>query len=82
MVLALQAANSSVVRTPPPTRRPTPVALSKTILVGTPPTCSKTLRRAWQTHSDVSPGKTWASPTLEYGNVITKKLSVVRIPLT
>ena len=52
------------------------------ILVGTPPTCSKTLRRAWQTHSDVSPGKTWASPTLEYGNVITKKLSVVRIPLT
>ena len=66
----------------PHTLLPTPVALSKTILVGTPPTCSKTLRRAWQTHSDVSPGKTWASPTLEYGNVITKKLSVVRIPLT
>lgn len=56
------------------TLRPTPVALSKTILVGTPPTYSKICLSAWHTHSAFSEGKTWANPMLENGKESTKKL--------
>lgn len=74
--------NSSVVRTRPQTLRPTPVALSNTMRVGTPPAYPNICLSAWHTHSAFSPGKTWARPTLEQGNAITKKLSRVRTPFT
>lgn len=40
-----------------PIRLPTPVALSKTSLAGTPPQNSNTAPRPSQTHSEVSPQK-------------------------
>lgn len=55
-----------------PTRLPTPVALSKTSLGGTPPQNSNTALRPSQTHSEVSPQKHCASDTLEKGNVATR----------
>ncbi len=54
------------------TRRPTPVALSNTMREGTPPANLNTVRSPWQTHSAFSPGKTWAMPMFEQGNVSTK----------
>ena len=69
-------------RTASPTLRPTPAALSNTMRLGTPATCSNMLRSAWHTHSAFSPGNTWAMPTLEYGKVMTKKLMRLRTPPT
>ena len=66
----------------PATRLPTSVALSKTALLGTPPTNSKTLRRPWQTHSDVSPQNTWVSPTLACGKLTVRYLPRRVTPLT
>ena len=65
-----------------PTLLPTSVALSKTALLGTPPTNSKTLSSPWQTHSDVSPQKTCVSPTLECGKVTVRYLPLVSTPRT
>lgn len=61
-----------MVLTLPQTRRPTPVALSKTMRVGTPETNSNMFLRAWQTHSAFSEAKTCATPTLEKGKDRTK----------
>ena len=56
--------------------------VSKTALPGTPPTNSKTSRSPWQTHSAVSPQKTWASPTLECGKATVRYLPLVTTPRT
>ena len=66
----------------PPTRPPTSAALSKAALPGTPPTNPRTLRGPWQTHSAVSPRKTWVSPTLECGKVTVRYLPLVTTPRT
>lgn len=59
---------------------PTPVALSNTSLVGTPPQNSKTAFSPSQTHSEFSPRKHWAKETLENGNVTTRKCTSRTIP--
>ena len=64
--------NVSAVLTTWPTLLPTPVALSNTNRVGTPPQNSNTAFRPSQTHSDVSPQKHCASDTLENGKVTTR----------
>lgn len=79
---AVRRRKSSDVLTSPPTRPPTSAALSKTALLGTPPTNSKTLRSPLQAHSAVSPQKTWVSPTLECGKVIVRYLSLATTPRT
>ena len=61
-----------MVLTAPQTRRPTPVALSKTMRVGTPERNSKMFLSAWQTHSAFSDANTCATPTLENGKESTK----------
>lgn len=59
MVMGAESGKSSVSWIASPTRRPTPVALSKINSGATPPMNSKISCRPWQTHSAVSPPNTW-----------------------
>lgn len=72
----------SVARNVSEALRPTPVALSNTRRRGTPPRCSNTFFRPWETRSAFWPGNSCARPTFEYGNETTMKCCRRRTPMT
>lgn len=69
---APRALKGPVVRTIPQAPLSTPVALSRTALVGTPPANPDAFPGPRQAHPASSPGKACASPTPGCGNVGTE----------